>query len=250
MTDRQPTGTAGSGPYFSRRNVLSTAVAWCASASLSAGAASAAASARPLDHLLGISSARTIGSAFFLRPGIAVTNAHVVSGLGDGAAVTILDTSGRHPARARLIAASDRMDLALLAAPEGLLPPVPRHDAPQRRGLAVLAAGVDPLSRQASGLELRGKIADAALDLPGFGSGLLVRLPGVRRGFSGGPVLDLEGRLVGMLTSIRVTSGKSAASPRQTAFAPLRIHDADEAFVLRASDIRHEAERMLTRHGA
>jgi S1-C subfamily serine protease len=226
------------------------AASWCASAPLHAAAASTPAPAGPLDHLLGVSSGRTIGSAFFLTPTIAATNAHVVAGLGPGDSLAISDATGRRSGVARLIARSDRMDLALLAAPEGLLPPVAEQDAPKRTGLAVRAAGVDLRARDRAALELRGNIAAAELDLPRLGRGAVVRLPGVRRGFSGGPVLDLEGRLVGMIASIRVSSGGSTASPRQSAFTPLHILEATEAFVLRATDIRREAEFMLKRHRA
>jgi CBS domain-containing protein len=119
-------------------------------------------------------------------------------------------------------------------------------------------AGALPSARRASirfpvegaAVELRGSIAEAELDLPRFGRGLLVRLPGVRRGFSGGPVLDAEGRFVGMITSIRVASRGPPTSPRQMAFAPIRLQEADEAFVLRASDIRREVARMLKQYRA
>jgi S1-C subfamily serine protease len=149
-----------------------------------------------------------------------------------------------------VIAISRRMDLALLRTPPGFLPAVPRDDAPGRAGLRVRGAGVDASGGPGAGtrLELAGAVTDPRSELAAYGPGLVVRMPGVRPGFSGGPVLDAEGRLVGMITAIR--AGDAARGARAASgYAPLRRRPADEAFVLRAAEIRAEARRLLAAAG-
>ena len=52
-------------------------------------------------------------------------------------------------------------------------------------------------------MELAGEVVVPRTDIPAFGPGLIASVPGVRPGFSGGPMLDRQGRLVGMVTAIR-----------------------------------------------
>lgn len=191
-----------------------------------------------------------VGSAFQIGPRLAVTNAHVVAGLGRGDTLRLVASSKlRRRVDARLIAVSQRMDLALLEVPKGFLPVVPGRER-QREGEAVVAAGVDA-SGQARGLprlEIAGHIIRDDLRLPGFGAGMVARVPGVRPGFSGGPLLDARGRLLGMIAAIR--PGPAASAPPATAasgFAPVRgrPRPAEEAFVLGAAEIRAETARLL-----
>jgi S1-C subfamily serine protease len=205
---------------------------------------------RPLDHHATVLNNGIMGSAFQIDAGLAVTNAHVVRGLAPGSTVELLP-SGRAGVRApgRVIAISSRMDLALLAVPAGLLPTVAMADARQVAGLRVVAAGVDATGAQPGPrMELEGTVLAPGVDLPPFGPGRVVRLPCVRPGFSGGPMFDRRGALVGMVAAIRPGPQPPVAL---SGFAPSRgaVPSAEEAFVLRAAEIRAEVRRLLAASG-
>ena len=177
---------------------------------------------------------------------LAVTNGHVVRGLrpgrhggaGDagatGRAVDRLAARGqpahgsRAPAHSRRPHADRRR----------------RQDARGASGLGVLAAGDRRQRRRCPGrgCSSRRDPGAARADLPAFGPGLIARVPGVRAGFSGGPMLDRQRRLVGMVTAIR--PGR-AAPPRRLGLRARRARGAEEAYVLRARAIRAEVARLL-----
>lgn len=92
-------------------------------------------------------------------------------------------------------------------------------------------------------MELPGRLMDAHPDASPFGPGVIARLPGVRPGFSGGPVLDDAGRLVGMIAAIR----PAAQGEARAAAHLVRVYrpaGTDEALILPAEVIRAEAARL------
>jgi S1-C subfamily serine protease len=225
-----------------RRQALALVAGGFAGCLLPVSMARAGPLVRPLDHMVGVFHGRVVGSAFVLQPGLAVTNAHVVAGLRAGVRLTLGDAVTYRTASARLVVASDLMDLAVLAVPTGWPAPVPAKDARPSVGLAVHAAGF--AARQGVPLELAGAILQTGVRLRAHGNGVILRLPGVRLGCSGGPVLDASGNLVGMVTSIRLSASPRSGHAQSAAFAPLRQAEGDEAFVLSAADIRQEVLRL------
>jgi S1-C subfamily serine protease len=203
-----------------------------------------------LDYLATVLNGQTLGSAFMICDGVAVTNAHVVRPLRAGGTVSLFAPGGDHSTDARIDAVSERMDLALLSVKPGFLPVLPAASASASTGLRVTSAGVDagaggwPPQR----LELAGTVLNPRSNVPAFGPGLVVRLPGVRSGFSGGPLLDTLGRLVGMITAIRPASHTSSAirpaAGSRAEQARSAQSQAGEAFVLRARAIRQEIRRL------
>ena len=94
-------------------------------------------------------------------------------------------------------------------------------------------------------LALSGWVLESHADLAAFGPGLVAWLPGARPGFSGGPLLDADGRLVGMVTALRPAENDL----RLAAGGGGRGGPAVEAFALRADEVRAEVRRLLAAGG-
>jgi S1-C subfamily serine protease len=206
-------------------------VSLCLMLATMALASSTSARNAALAHQATVLNGPVTGSAFMLYDGIVVTNAHVLTRLGPGDRVTLIGAGGGRRTQAVVIARSARMDLALLQVSPGFLPTVGNGRPDMRQGTDLVAAGVDAAAgaRRRPGT-VSGTITSGVRHLAPFGPGIVARMPGIRRGFSGGPVFDANGRLVGMVAAMR--SGGSAAG--------------NDAFILTASEIRREARRILT----
>ncbi len=202
---------------------------------------------RPMDLHATVINGRIIGSAFQLDRGLAVTNAHVVRGRRAGEIVQLVSSGGRGVRTSgEILAISSRMDLALIRITEGFLPVAPAQRGHPQVGQTLRAAGVVaepglPNDR----MELEGRVIAAGVHLAPFGPGFVAALPGVRRGFSGGPVLDAQGHLVGMIAALRPGARNEAVAA--SGFAPQRqrLAGGTEAFILGAAEIRSEVRRLL-----
>ena len=226
-------GVGGAGIATRLRKGVALALALGVMAAIG-GDARARVPARPLDFHAILLNGRIVGSTFVIADRLAVTNAHVVRGRAPGDFVTLVVSGpGRREVSARVRAISSRMDLALLDVPSDLLPTVGAggHAATGQR---VVSAGVDAGGPEWPGppREASGDVTMPADDLPAFGPGLIAHMPGARPGFSGGPLLDGQGRLIGMVTAIRHGTAE-------------RPSGEIEAFALRADEIRGEVDRLL-----
>lgn len=151
------------------------------------------------------------GSGWVAGSGLVVTNAHVVAGQDD----TTVDSTATPPLPARVVAFDSHNDVAVLRV-DGLNAP-PLQQAEPDPGSAVAVLGYPengPLTAKA------GRIGrtTAILTVDAYGRGpvsrritsLRVR---VRRGNSGGPVLDSAGRVVGTVFAARVDGEAGYAVP-------------------------------------
>ncbi len=186
----------------------------------------------PLDYHATVVNGTRTGSSFMIDEGIVVTNAHVLEGRGPGATVKLVipGAQGRR-ANATVLAVSHRMDLALLSVSADFLPVAPSGGARDGRGRALVAAGTAPRPAGAgTRMTVTGRVSSEKRTLAPYGPGVIARMPGIRRGFSGGPVFDADGRLFGMVTALRPGSSPGVGS---------------DAFILTADEIRAEARRLL-----
>lgn len=138
------------------------------------------------------------GSGVVVAPGYVLTNKHVVEGATQ---VAVMETGKKRKLlQAEVVAATDDPDLALLRCDDLNAPVVSLAAAPPRRGSDVMALGY-PLGVRL-GLTLKSTrgtvISDADPDLP---LGGFLHSATVNGGNSGGPIIDQNGRLVGLVVA-------------------------------------------------
>ncbi len=187
---------------FQRRNVLGLlgALPVAACAQLPAQQASGTPAARiARDSTVSLQAhGATVGAAVAVPGGgqpLLLTNAHVL--LRAGHQLSARRTDGAAQAPVQVVAVSDRLDLALLRVPEGLVEPAVLREAMPAPGAPVWAVGPEGLGRGIA----HGPVLRARVIMLDRGPGFTARL-GALMGFSGGPVLDAEGRLLGLTTAL------------------------------------------------
>ncbi len=136
-----------------------------------------------------------LGSAVAVAPGRLLTSAHL---LPEGVAVVEArrgDGQGR--AEARVLARSVAMDLAVLAVPPGVFEPVPVVREAPALGQRLWALGA-PSAGPAMAV---GVVTRPAAVMAGRGEGFTARIAALM-GYSGGPALDEDGHLRGLVTAL------------------------------------------------
>ncbi|WP_424814029.1 S1 family peptidase [Roseococcus sp. YIM B11640] len=136
-----------------------------------------------------------VGAGVAVGGTLLLTNAHVMRQAGGQ--VLLRRAADGVETEGWLVASSPAMDLALLRMPEGFLRPA--HLAPDfpEAGDPVWALGPEGLGR---GLA-PGRVERPWVRMRRFGPGFTARL-GALMGFSGGPVVDREGRVTGLTTAL------------------------------------------------
>ncbi|MGG5890761.1 S1 family peptidase [Falsiroseomonas sp. HC035] len=186
-----------------------------------------------------------LGSAVAVTPGRLLTNAHILpEGLlqvqaqrGDGGPVV----------PAVVLARSQAMDLAVLGVAPGHFRPVPIEVGPVAVGAALVALGAPNAGPALAHGVVR--LPDALL--PGTGRGMAARL-GALMGFSGGPALDDQGRLRGLVTALL----RPGMAPLLAALTGIdlsgmtRNREEREVFVLSIAEALAESERIAPTAGA
>ena len=151
------------------------------------------------------------GSGWVVEPGLVVTNAHVVAGQRD----TTIDSADAAPSRAAVVAFDTRNDIAILRVDGLAAPPLRQADPEEGAYVAVLGySGEGPLDVRPARI---GGTA-SVLSEDAYGRGPVTRsvtaIRGeVRRGNSGGPVVDSSGRVRGTIFASRTEGGAGYAVP-------------------------------------
>ena len=155
--------------------------------------------ARAAPAVVGVEHRRGQGSGLVVaQDGYVLTNAHVAQG---GGALHIR-ISGSRVARGELIGADERTDVAVVRVEARDLPVLSLSERQLRVGEAVVAIG-NPLGFERS--VTVGVVSALYRQLParhGVLEGLVQTDASINPGNSGGPLLDAEGRVVGMNTAI------------------------------------------------
>lgn len=180
----------------------------------------------------------SVGAAVAVDGRHLLTNAHVLRQAGGELRLRRAD--GGESVAARVVARSPRMDLAVLEAPEGFARPAALAVRTPRPGEPVWALGPEGLGRAlASGHVLR-----PLVEMRGFGPGFTAGL-GALMGFSGGPVVDREGRVRGLTTALpEAGAGTVLALATGVDLAGFAQGRRREVFVLGMDEALAEAERI------
>lgn len=183
-----------------------------------------------------------LGSAVSVAPDRLLTNAHVLpEGVGR---LRFARGDGSGGGEAVVLARSPAMDLAVLAIPPGIMTPVPVAPAAPAVGERLWALGAP----SAGPSVVAGFAEQSQAQLPGHGPGFTARI-GALMGYSGGPVLDAQGRLRGLVTALP----RADAAPVLAALTGVDLHGlaqgeaGREVFILAIAPALEEAARLAPR---
>ena len=141
--------------------------------------------------------AQSSGTGFIVAAGRVLTNNHVT---GECGRVVARNAQGVRVA-ARVLAADTRRDLAILSVPNDIGPPLPFRDAPPiRRGETVVTYGFPLSGLLSSGPTLTTGDISALAGLRDNPVNFQISAP-VQPGNSGGPLLDSQANVVGVVVS-------------------------------------------------
>ena len=141
--------------------------------------------------------ARATGTGFAVAPGRAMTNHHVIEGCTE----IRVRTAGGAELPAAVVASDPQRDLALLSVRGDVGPPLRfRIGPPVRRGEPVVTYGFPLAGLLSSGPTLTTGDVSALSGLRDNQRHFQISAP-VQPGNSGGPLLDLAGNVVGVVTS-------------------------------------------------
>lgn len=139
------------------------------------------------------------GSGFVVAPGRVVTNAHVVAGLGEAS----VRVRGTGPAlRGRVVVFDPQRDLAVLAVTDLAAPALTQGPRLEREALAVVAGFPLDGPLRVDPARVRQRLTATGADIygaPGVTREIYSLYTHVEPGNSGGPLLDAQGRLVGVV---------------------------------------------------
>lgn len=161
------------------------------------------------------------GSGFAVAPDKIITNAHLVAPLREDASIRIgiIPSEGTTTYGGRLVAISPRNDLAMIQLERGRLPSLALLQTPLDDGASVMAIGYPAAVDRAQGLDARETVAPMApVKTPGVISGgrttrdfdTILHTAALAKGNSGGPLVDLCGRVVGVNSFGSLSDGNDA----------------------------------------
>lgn len=143
------------------------------------------------------------GTGFAISPNVVMTNRHVVEDdqLGAAAALTLQAFSGKESPKlsGKVIAVSDKLDLALIEVPDLNAKPIPLSQRPLERGVEAGIFGFPRGLALGATLKLTRGLVTSLTTKKFDGQPMFMLDAEANPGNSGGPVCDARGQVIGVL---------------------------------------------------